>query len=1091
MFTHARKFARKFPLCSALLAALFLFVPAGVFAQHLPIKRYTIADGLAHDQVDRIVQDSRGFMWFCTIDGLSRFDGYRFTNYGVRDGLPFPRVNDIIETRRDGVYWVATAGGGVSRFDPAADARAVAEARGRGGVREEGQDARRIFQTFQVGEEPQENIVESLSEDRAGNVWAGTQGGLFRLSAGRADGRFERVSLGIPTRPDRTVEVQSILEDGEGSLWVGTNIGVIRRLPDGRTLHHPLRTSQGTDYVWTAMLDRDGRLWLGHQTGLLVVRPLPASHFAGGVSADSWNIVDAKSGGREFEKKEGLALPSAPGEARWYTTNEGLGHNNVQDIHHAADGRVWVATRGGGVSVFDGARFRVYTAAHGLSSRVNALAEDRDGNVWGGTQTVGAMKIARGGFVSYAEGEGLGNADVLSIFEGPEGDVRAVSGKWTLNWFDGERFKFVRLNLPQRILDSSSGRWVIIQDHRGEWWAATGEGLYRFPAVKRLEDLAHAPPVAVYTTREGLADDNISRLFEDSRGDIWISSYNPPVTLTRWERATGNFRRYTEAEGIPPFNWANVFGEDRAGNVWIGLHNGGIARRRNDRFEVFGVSEKVPAGFGQGLYLDGQGRLWLAMGGGGARLEEPSGEDPRPVAIAEPGALSSNNLRCFAEDEWGRVYVGTARGVDRLDPTGGRVKHFTTADGLIKSEVMAALRDRAGALWFGTHEGLSRLVPEPERPQPPPPVLISGLHVGGVPQPVSELGESDVPELRLGPGQGQIQIDFFGLSFSAGEELRYQYLFEGVSRDWSAPTDQRTVTASLSPGTYRFLVRALNSDGTPSLAPATVTFRLLPPLWQRWWFVTLAALAVAAVIYQTSRMRTARAVALERVRTRIATDLHDDIGASLSQIAILSEVVRHRVGGDGQNGESPVTEPLNVIAGTSREMVDSMSDIVWAINPKRDRLSDLSQRMRLFASDILSARDISLRFRAPDSAKDITVGADLRREVYLIFKESVNNLAKHSGCKEASIAFSIEGRRLVVQISDDGKGFDVAKSDGDGHEGSMGGHGLQSLRRRAEKLGGTYDVRSAPGEGTTVTLKVPVKIKSRRRLKNLRRLLRR
>jgi ligand-binding sensor domain-containing protein/signal transduction histidine kinase len=1092
VLTRARKSAARFPpLGVALLVALSLFAPSEVPAQKLPSRTYTIADGLAHDQVDRIVQDSRGFMWFCTLDGLSRFDGYRFTNYGVRDGLPFARVNDIVETRRDGVYWVATAGGGLSRFDPSADARAVAEARGRGGVGEEGHEARRIFQTFQVGDEPQGNIVEALYEDRAGNVWAGTQGGLFRLAPGREGATFERVALGIPTRPDRTVEVQFVLEDAEGSLWVGTNTGVVRRLPDGRTLHQPLRTSQGTDYVWTAMLDREGRLWLGHQSGLLVVRPLPAADFASGANTASWRVDDAKGGVKPGGPEGNLSPPDAPGEARWYTTAEGLGHNNVQAVRQSADGRVWVATRGGGVSVFDGERFRTYTAAHGLSGRVNALAEDRDGNLWVGTQTVGAMKIARGGFVSYAEGEGLGNADVLSIFEGPGGDLRAVSGKWTLNWFDGERFRFVRLNLPRRILDSSSGRWVVIQDHAGEWWAATGEGLYRFPAVERLEDLAHAPPSAVYTTRDGLADDNVSRLFEDSRGDIWIGSYNPPVTLTRWERATGSFRRYGEADGIPPFNWANVFGEDRAGNLWMALHNGDLARRRGDRFEVFGAREGVPAGFGQGLYLDRGGRLWVAMGGGGARLEDPGGEDPRPVAIADAGALSSNNLRCFAEDEWGRVYVGTARGVDRLDPAGGRVKHFTTADGLIKSEVMAAFRDRAGALWFGTREGLSRLAPEPERPQTPPPVLIGGLRVGGVAQPVSELGESVVPELRLGPGQGQIQIDFFGLSFSAGEELRYQYLFEGVSRDWSAPTDQRTVTASLSPGKYRFLVRALYSDGTPSLAPATVTFRLLPPVWQRWWFLSLAALLSAAALYQASRMRTARAVALERVRTRIATDLHDDIGASLSQIAILSEVVRHRVGADGRNGDSPVAEPLSVIAGTSREMVDSMSDIVWAINPKRDRLGDLSQRMRLFASDLLSARDIALRFRAPDASKDITVGADLRREVYLIFKESVNNLAKHSGCREAAIAFSIEGRRLVVQISDDGRGFDVAQLDGDGHAVGMGGHGLQSLRRRAEKLGGTYEVRSAPGEGTTVTLKVPVKIKSRRRLKALRKLLRR
>ncbi|HYH85345.1 MAG TPA: ATP-binding protein, partial [Pyrinomonadaceae bacterium] len=331
-------------------------------------------------------------------------------------------------------------------------------------------------------------------------------------------------------------------------------------------------------------------------------------------------------------------------------------------------------------------------------------------------------------------------------------------------------------------------------------------------------------------------------------------------------------------------------------------------------------------------------------------------------------------------------------------------------------------------------------------------------------------------------------FDFFGLSFRAGEDLRYQYMIEGLGRDWSAPSEQRSVTASLSPGKYRFLVRAVSSDGTVSARPASVSLNVLPPFWRRWWFLTLAALAVGLTIYTVDRYRIRRVVELERVRTRIATDLHDDIGASLSQIAILSEVVSARVGSDG---DSPVSEPLATIAGTSREMVDSMSDIVWAINPKRDRLSDLAQRMRLFASDILSARDIRIRFSAPEAAKDVTVGADLRREIYLIFKETVNNLAKHSGATAAEVDFRLAGSRLVVVVSDDGKGFDVngASENGDGERVSMGGHGLGSMRQRAEKLGGTYEVASEVGRGTKVTLKVPIKIKRRRRALAWRRLV--
>jgi signal transduction histidine kinase len=432
--------------------------------------------------------------------------------------------------------------------------------------------------------------------------------------------------------------------------------------------------------------------------------------------------------------------------------------------------------------------------------------------------------------------------------------------------------------------------------------------------------------------------------------------------------------------------------------------------------------------------------------------------------------LSSDNIHCFAEDRRGHVYIGTARGVERLDPQSGRIKHFTTADGLVKSEVMVAFRDHRDSLWFGSREGLSRLVPEPDRPTAPPPIFISGLRIAGVAYPVSELGATEVNGLVLEAGQNQIEIDFFGLSFSAGANLRYQYLLEGVDREWSALTDQRTVNTNLSPGTYRFLVRAVGADGAATPIPASVSFKILRPIWQRWWFLALFALVSGAIVYALFRYRMEQAIELERVRIRIATDLHDDIGASLTQIAILSEVVNQRISKNGSN----VSEPLQMIAGTSREMVDAMSDIVWAINPRKDHLSDLSQRMRRFASDILSARDIQFRFRAPGAdEKNIRLGADLRREIYLIYKESVNNLAKHSRCTEADLLFQIEKDGLSVIISDNGSGFDVDRKMNGDHSG-MGGHGLLGLRRRAEALGGKYEVTSAPGAGTTVTLKVPL-----------------
>ncbi len=226
----------------------------------------------------------------------------------------------------------------------------------------------------------------------------------------------------------------------------------------------------------------------------------------------------------------------------------------------------------------------------------------------------------------------------------------------------------------------------------------------------------------------------------------------------------------------------------------------------------------------------------------------------------------------------------------------------------------------------------------------------------------------------------------------------------------------------------------------------------------------------AAAIY---RNRVRRLIELERVRTRIAADLHDDIGSGLSRIAILSEVARHQV-----SAEAPVGEPLAVIAGASRDLVDSMSDIVWAINPNKDQLSDLVQRMRRFASDLFTARRIEFNFSAPGEEQALKIGADLRRQVFLIFKEAVNNIARHSGCTKASIEMRIENKWLTMKVLDNGPGFDPCRI--------SEGQGLASMRARALSLGGALQIISNQGEGTKVLLKVPLATRASHRDERMR-----
>jgi len=492
------------------------------------------------------------------------------------------------------------------------------------------------------------------------------------------------------------------------------------------------------------------------------------------------------------------------------------------------------------------------------------------------------------------------------------------------------------------------------------------------------------------------------------------------------------------------------------------------------------------------MLFDAKGRLWFSSTLDGLYVSE-NWQDESPVfkKVVPADALQSQNIRTLVEDKEGNIYAGTVRGIDRISPDLQHVKHYSVNDGLASDFVVDSHRDREGTLWFATMNGLSKLVPSNDEASAPPTVWIGGLKIAGVEQSVPALGESQIQTAELSHTQNNFEIDFYGIDFRAGERLRYQYMLEGGDTDWRASTEQRQVTyANLQPGTYRFLVRSLNSDGVASANPAIVSFKILPPVWARWWFLTLCSIAVALVIILLFRFRVARLrevnaalitaknaeanlrhareeriAELESVRMRIATDLHDDIGASLTQIAVLSEVARTQ--SNSGNGNS--SAPLVKISAVTNELVETMSDIVWSINPAKDHLSDLTQRMRRFASDVLSSKDIAIQFRVPDESDKITIKASLRRELFLIFKESVNNIAKHSGATRVEIDLKASAVELELTISDNGKGFVDGEEDG-----GDGGNGLPSMKTRAEAVNGSLQIITAPNAGTRICVLLPL-----------------
>jgi ligand-binding sensor domain-containing protein/signal transduction histidine kinase len=1015
-------------------AAILLALPWPASAERLPIRAFGPGDGLPHNQVHTVVRDSRGFMWLGTSDGLARFDGQTFATFSVEQGLPHRTVTAFLETRA-GELWVATLGG-LTLFRP-------------GGAPDPAADVPMFEAVLPDEGDPRARAVTRLLEGRDGTIWCGTRLGLFRLVRDGGRTRLEPVDIGIPDTFLEAQFVHALAEDAHGTLWVGTEDALYRRWPDGTAARYAQQDGLPATLIHAVHFDRGGRFW-----------------------------VAARGAG--FFRLSITAERQAPKVIEHYTHRDGLPSDWVSEFREDSSGRFWLATSRGLVELLrpdDGrVRFRVYSRRHGLTHEaVECLGEDADGNLWLGTVTAGAMRLARHGFTTYDTRDGIVSAN--EIFEDSRGDLYvkasvltapgldAASHRNSLEHFrarfgrlDGERFEWFEPPAPFGMGWTLENRTVRTPD--GEWWIGGSGAVYRYPARASFFELRSAAPLAVFTMADGLAAPQAHRLYGDSRGNVWISLISGAYGLSRWDRATRTLVNLAGTPGLPSLTseLPRAFGEDAAGNVWVGL-NSGAARFKDGRFTFFGGAAGMPDGHVRAIHRDRAGRLWIASAGSGlVRVDDPDGDRPTFVRVESATALSSSSLVGITEDQHGRLYLATARGLDRFDPASGRTRSFTVEDGLAAGEIIATYADRFGTIWVATQAGLSRLTPPPPGEAPVPRVVLTQLSIGGRAQPVSAVGATrlDLPDLPA--SDNQLEIGVVPLGGAPGARPRFQFRL-GPNEPWSPATGERTFRlAGLSPGAYAVEIRAM-SDEVESPEPAVVAFTILRPVWQRPWFAGLMMTLAAAAVVMLHRYRLARALEIERVRTRIATDLHDDIGANLTRIAILSEVARQRA----SDGPGLLDSPLSSIAAISRESVSSMSDIVWAVSPARDTLSEVVRRIRHHAEEVFESQDVDLTLELPAGDRLVRLGLDVRRDVYLIFKEAVNNAARHSRCSRVVVRLTVDEGVLRLTIADNGVGFDVASD--------VEGHGLASMRRRARALGAALDILSGAG-GTTISLAV-------------------
>ncbi|HYL97522.1 MAG TPA: two-component regulator propeller domain-containing protein [Blastocatellia bacterium] len=1015
-------------ICIAAVALSSLSASAS--AEQLPLRHYGVYEGLPHSSVRCIFQDSRGYLWIGTGDGLARFDGYRFVTYDTSDGLGHSFINAITEDPQ-GRIWVATNGGGVSCFVdwmiPAAQ----------GGRRTSG-PAPRKFLTFRLPDQMGANLVNSFLFAPDGRLWCVTDGGLFRSTI--AAGPTERIQFDLiaPRRPYSA----GALADSKGRLWFGNGDSIVAVVGDKVITYGPYPDFNSPIICFAE--DAEGRLLAASEMGLFQL----------------------------------IEPPGHPGRGVWKPFS--LDVAGLTPLHHMIvdrGGALWVGAEHGVIKYVDGKRV-VYTTANGLASdNVHALDEDRDRNLWLGTYSDGLSKLSGQSVVAFGRSDGLPDDLIAKILEDRSGHLYVSFHGGGIYSLEGG--KAVPIEWSERPgFTNIDGR--ILQDGKGDFWIGTDEGLF----WSRGPDLRLARPRRI-TTAEGWPNAGVTGdICEDQRGVLWLGSQNNDLYRIERSGRTGSpvARRIALTY---PFPYRRLI-SDRNGSLWISA-NTLLSRVIDEQDSLLQPAEGapdltpqmqdmwaraerklppsngLPEVNGRALFVDSRGWLWIGLRYKGVALTKSPGANALEFTnyTTEDG-LSSNTVWSISEDNSGRMYFGTGRGLDRFDLATGRINHITAGEKLVGDSIMHCIKDREGNIWVSSATTVLKLDSRSDSDgKLEPPVYLSRVQAGGEDVRMPDAGVTRGPLVTLGRSNENLLIEYVGLDFHSDRELKYQYKLEGADRDWSTPTDQRSVNyAGLAPGVYTFLVRAVNEAGVVSREPASIQLRVLPPIWRRWWFVTAAALLLALGVYSGHRYRVARLVEMLEVRARIASDLHDDIGSNLTRIAILSEVANRQL----EQPSPAATGPLSSIARISRESVASMADIVWAVDPRRDTHQDLVRRMRQFAIELLASTGATFRMSVSGEEHAPRLGPDFRRQVFLIFKESINNAARHSACSAVEVVVEMDRGGFALKIEDNGRGFELACS--------PDGQGLLSMQRRAAALNGQLKVTPAES-GTSVTLFVP------------------
>ena len=1024
------------------LAALYLLLACAI-SPRLGLAQYrfdqwTADDGLPQNSIFGIVQTRDGYLWLATVDGLARFDGARFTifNKSNSPGIINNRFVSLFEDAR-GDLWAGTEESGIVRFSggrfehfgvdagiPRSVDWIVADAGGDGAIFHGPNEMIRFrdgkFSPF----EAQANFSPPARAARSSGVKI-----ICRSSDSEnnflecfVNGRWSKFSFADSSPKEKFLSVAqaanfngsrfgSVAQEANGTIWLITADGRVARAENGRV---------------TAVFDeRDGlpKYPLPFMTGSRL--GLVAKDAAGAL----W-LVDLPSMQKELLLKKAAVPPP-------------LERAEIISTYRDGEGNLWFGTLRDGLFRARKQIITAYSEPDGITVKnIYPIYEDRAGTIWVGV-TGGLFKYENGTFALI---ESTKNFLVNAIGEDAAGRI-LISDGGTLYVQENNRFvPFERGKIP-----GDGYNFAIHSDRENALWIGGNTGLRRFKDGV-LES---------FTTADGLAGNDVKVIIEARAGGLWIGTYDG---LTHYK--DGKFTSWREADGLPSRTVRSLY-EDADGTLWIGSYDGGLARFKDGKFTRYDMKTGLPNDGAFQILEDDRRHFWIS---------------------------SNRGIYSVAKDELNEFADGRRANVTAVA--------YGKSDGMLNAECNggrspAGVRARDGRLWFPTQEGVAVIDPQNIKTNSqPPPVVIETIKIdnelsetpAAAPARSLNAADSNVNEnsaaansdLIINPNQQSFEIQYTALSFINSENLRFKYRLEGLDDDWiDAGTRRLAYFSHVPPGNYTFRVIAANSDGVWNEQGATLKIIVLPPFYRTWWFLLTCAALCSLIIYAIYRRRVlglerARRLqeefsrrlinANEAERRRIAGELHDSIGQSLA-------IIKNRVVLSAESVvDEKVRRQLELITAQTTQTIGEVREISYALRPYLLDNLGLTKAVDSLLDKIAETSKLTIDSELDDV--DNVFDDEAEMSIYRIIQESLSNIMKHAEATEAQVFVKKSERNLTVLISDDGCGYDLSRVES--RDGGEGGFGLLGISERVKMLGGTQEIESKIGGGTTVLIKIPV-----------------